>query len=171
MHRTNKILIIFIIYSCVLCIPKPNSFSIGMSESLGVFGMLNANYTLNGWSNDLNKYSITVGGFLIPVFGGFGLNYKRYFNISRKAPFVSLTAFSSYMIPVMCENCKGIKLKPFLSGCLGIDFDVIKIMQRNINIQIGIMSLYDIVEGGIFKSPSDKPGIWPVANIKLSGKF
>ena len=144
-----------------------------MSESLGFFGMINANYIIDNWSNELNHYSITAGGFLIPVIGGFGLNYKRYYNTSKMSPFISLTVFSAYALPVMCatDNCKPITLIPYLSGSLGIDFNVIKIRQRNIHIQIGIMSLYSIIEGEIFESPSDKPTIWPVANIKLSREF
>ena len=147
---------------------KPSSVSIGMSETLGVFGMLNANYDVKGRSNDSDHYFVTAGIFPIPFIGGAGFGWKHYFNASRISPFSSLAGFGTYVLPAMCstDNCKT-KFGLIVSASLGYDFYLIKSDRLNLHLQLGVLSQYDLINWELFESPSNIPEIWPVINLKL----
>ena len=119
-------LLILLICFLSFLIAKPSSLVIGMSETMGIFGMINANYDIDAWSNDSDHYFITAGVYPIPFSGGAGIAWKHYFNDSRVSPFSSLTGFGTYMLPVMCsgDHCKT-KFGIIVSASLGYDFYII----------------------------------------------
>jgi len=164
-----------VLLTCFLsCLPaKPSSVSVGMSETMGVFGVINANYDLQleGWSSDSNHYFLTAGVFPIPFLGGAGFGWRHSFASSRVSPFSSLTGFGTYALPVMCStgNCKT-KLGVIASASLGYDFYLIKSERLNIHLQLGVLTQFDIVNMEFFESPSDKPEIWPVFNLKIGSR-
>ena len=76
--------------------------SIGVSETMGIYGFWNRNFHLN------DNFFITAGAFVIPFTGGAGLGYRHSFNYSRVSPFASTAIFGIYAIPIMCgtDNCE-----------------------------------------------------------------
>ena len=164
------IIIGIIVFDYVLSflIAKPSSLVIGMSETMGVFGMINANYNIDAWSNDSDHYFITTGVYPIPFIGGAGLGWKHYYNSNRVSPFSSLTGFGAYMLPVMCsgDHCKT-KFGIIASASLGYDFYFIKSDRLNLHLQLGVLSQYDLANLEFFESPSNIPEIWPVINLKF----
>mgnify|MGYP001245388449 CR=1 FL=1 len=150
-------------------IAKPSSLVIGMSETMGIFGMINANYYIDEWSDSKNHYFITVGTFPIPLMGGAGIGWKRYFNSSRITPFTSATMSGTYILGwCQTDNCdNAAKLGIILTGALGYDFHFIQSNRLNMHLQLGVLSQYDLANQGFFESPSDKPSIWPAINIKF----
>ena len=161
----------FIVLSFFLSflLAKPSSLVIGMSETMGMFGMINLNYDIDKWSDSKNHYFITAGVFPIPLFGGAGIAWKRYFNSSRITPFTSASVTGTYILSwCQTDNCDNpAQLGLMLTGALGYDFYLIKSDKINIHLQLGVLSQYDFINKGIFESPSDKPGIWPVINLKF----
>ena len=135
---------------------------------MGMFGMINANYDIDAWSNDSDHYFITTGVYPIPFIGGAGIAWKHYFNDSRVSPFSSLTGFGTYMLPVMCsgDHCKT-KFGMIASASLGYDFYIIKSDRLNLHLQLGVLSQYGLANLEFFESPSDIPEMWPVINLKL----
>ena len=150
-------------------IAKPSSLVIGMSETMGIFGIINANYDIDKWSNERNHYFITVGILPIPIWGGIGIAWKRYFNSSRITPFTSASISRTYILGwCQTDNCDNSpELGIMLSGALGYDFHFIQSNRFNMHLQLGVLSQYNLVDWEFFESPSDIPEIWPVINIKF----
>ena len=149
--------------------PEPNMRSVGFtSETMGLWGMLNVNYTIDDWSSDSDHYYVTAGASLIPLMGGVGFAWKHYFNSSRAAPFFCMSTFGTYILPVMCQtdDCST-QLGIITSGSFGYDFHLIQSNKFNLHLQIGILSQYDLINLEVFESPSDRPEIWPVFNLKF----
>ena len=159
---------ILILIFCVSSLgAKPSSLVIGMSEKMGLFGMINASYDLPGLSKDQYKFSVEIGSIMIA--GGAGISWKRYFNSSRITPFSSASVTGTYILSwCQTDNCDNpAQLGLMLTGALGYDFYLIKSDRMNIHLQLGVLSQYDFINKGIFESPSDKPEIWPVINLKF----
>ena len=165
-----RYIVILLICFLSFIMAKPSSLVIGMSETMGVFGMINANYDIDAWSNDSDHYFITAGVFPIPFIGGAGFGWKHYYNSTRVSPFSSLTGFGTYALPAMCStgNCRT-KFGLIASASLGYDFYLIKSDRLNLHLhlQLGVLSQYDIANLEFFESPSNIPEIWPVINLKL----
>ena len=133
---------------------------------MGVFGILNINYDISALTTETNKFYLTAGVFPIPILGGIGLSYKKYYSSSRARPYVSTTLFANYVLG-LCANCN---IHTGLMGSLaaGYDLELIKTTKANLHLQLGILSQLDLISFKVFESPSDKPEIWPVINLKVS---
>ena len=145
------------------------SVSVGITETMGIFGMINLNYNIDSWSNETNRYFITTGVFPIPFIGGAGIGWKRYFNSSRFSPYVSATALGTYVLGFcQTDNCdSSAKLGAIISTSLGCDMQLIKSNKFNLHLQVGVLSQYNLTNLEVFESPSDEPGLWPVFNFKF----
>ena len=164
-----RYLTIILFFSLSFSMPKPSSFLVGMSETMGLFGMINANYDIDKWSNERNHYVITVGVFPIPILGGIGIAWKRHFKSSRITPFTSASVSRTYMLGwCQTDNCdNSAELGIMLTGALGYNFHFIQSNRLNMHLQLGVLSQYDLANQDFFESPSDKPSIWPVINLKF----
>ena len=102
---------------------KPSSLVIGMSETMGIYGFLNANYYLD----DLNPFFITAGTFIIPTIGGVGLGWKHNYSQSKVSIFTSASCVCIYILPALCstDDC-GPKFDMLLSASTGIDIQVME---------------------------------------------
>jgi len=169
----RKILLILINLSFLCASLKYDSVKVGISESLGVFGLISMDFKLSNISNENDVFYFTMGTLPLPIFGGAGFTYKKYFNIFEIdpisntfiKPYISTTIFSSYIMGPSDSPAK-----TYIMGTLGFgaDFSIIKINTTSINIQTGVFTQYNFSEGEIFESPSDQPEIWPAINIKIS---
>ena len=61
--------ILTVFTTILFCIPTIDNYSAGMSENMGLHGIVNANLYLN----DSDPYYLTFGSFIIPFMGGAGL--------------------------------------------------------------------------------------------------
>ena len=168
-----KVILILIHLSLLTASFKYDSVKLGISESLGVFGLISMDIELTTLSKENEFFYFTIGSFPLPIFGGAGITYKRYYNsygidpLSKIyiQPYVSTTLFSSYMLGPSDSPAKTFNMATI---GFGADFFVIKINSTSINIQTGIFTQYNFSERELFESPSDKPEIWPAINIKIS---
>ena len=160
----RNITIILVLTTFLLSFPKPDNYSIGMSETMGLYGFLNANYYLD----DLKPFFITAGTFVIPTIGGVGLGWKHNYSQSKFSIFTSASTFGIYILPALCStnNC-GPKFDMFLSASTGVDIHAVKRKNFDLYFQFGIITQYSVFGQVIDKSPSDIPNIWPVINIKI----
>ena len=156
---------------------KFDAIKVGLTETMGIIGMVNVSYEFEDLSSENNKFNLTAGVFPIPILGGLGLGYKRYFtsfNINpitdiNAKPYTAITVFSNYILP-FCDNCsKPIKYGLMATGALGCDVHIIKEERLNVHLQLGLMTHFDLIEGKVFESPSDIPEIWPTINLKFYG--
>ena len=163
----RNIIFILVLTTFLLSFPKPINYSIGMSETMGIYGFFNVNYYLE----DLNPFFITAGTFAIPTIGGIGLGWKHNYGKSRFSIFTSASTVGIYILPVLCStnNC-GIKFDMLLSASTGIDINAIKGKNLDLHFQFGIITQYSIFGKVIDESPSDIPNIWPVINLKIITK-
>ena len=163
----RNITFILLLTTFLLSFPKPDDYSIGMSETMGLYGFFNANYYLE----DLKPFFITAGTFAIPTIGGVGLGWKHNYSKSRFSIFTSASTLGIYILPALCStnNCNT-KFDMLLSVSTGIDIYAFKKENFDLHLQFGIITQYSIFEQVIDESPSDIPDIWPVINIKLNPK-
>ena len=161
----KNITLILVLSTFLLSFPKPDDYSIGMSETMGLYGFYNANY----YSDDLKPFFITAGTFIIPFMGGVGLGWKHNYSQSRFSIFTSASSVGIYILPALCstKDC-GPKFDMLLSASMGIDIHAIKKDNFDLHFQFGIITHYSIFEQTINESPSDIPNIWPVINFKIS---
>ena len=118
----------------------------------------------------------TIGSFPIPIFGGTGLTYKKYFNnfeidpISKInfKPYVSTTLLSYYSLGFSSSSDSDIKNGIMTTLGFGTDFSILKTKKLLLNLQTGIYTQFNLSEMELFESPSDQPEIWPAINIKIS---
>lgn len=168
-----KVILILINLSLLMANLKFDSVKIGIPESLGVFGLISVDFEISNISNEDDIFYLTLGTFPLPIFGGAGFTYKRYFNsfeidpISNSyfKPYVSTTLFSCYMLGPSDSPAKTYNMATF---GFGADFFIIKVNSTSINIQTGVFTQYNFSEREFFGSPSDQPLIWPTINIKIS---
>ena len=141
------------------------STTIGMSETMGIFGMIGNSKNINGF-DDLY---LVKGVFPIPLLGGIGLSLKNYYSSSRTKPFTALTMLGTYTLGFCgTDNCDPLKMGAMLSWSLGYDFHLIKSQKINMHLKLGILSQFDLVQMKVFESPSDKPEIWPILNLSFN---
>lgn len=169
----NKLIILTLILSCLVARPsflsKPPSISVGMSETMGLWGLINVNYEMNidGWSNSSNRFYMTAGVIVLPFLGGAGVGWRHNFNESRIVPFTTLTTFGTYALPIMCgtDNC-GPKFGLKSTASLGLDLLLLKGERRNLSLQLGVIAQYDLANLEIADVSGNIPGISPVLNLK-----
>ena len=161
----KNITFILVLTTFLLSFPKPDNYSIGMSETMGIYGFFNVNYYLE----DLKPFFITAGTFAIPTIGGLGLGWKHNYTQSRFSIFISASTVGIYILPALCstDNCDT-KFDMLLSASGGIDINALKRKNFDLHFQFGIITQFSIFEQTINESPSDIPNIWPVINIKIS---
>ena len=160
----KKIILILCFSSLVLAFPKPDNYSIGMSETMGIYGFYNVNYSLD----KLKPFFITAGTFVIPTIGGLGLGWKRNYSESRFSLFTSASAVGIYIFPLLCstDNCHD-KFDLLLSASTGLDIHVIKKKDFELYLQFGLITQYSLFGNTIDESPSNIPSLWPIINIKI----
>ena len=161
----RNITLILILTTFLLSFPKPDDYSIGMSDTMGLYGFLNVNYYLD----DLNPFFITAGTFVIPTIGGVGLAWKHNYSQSRISIFTSTSCVGIYILPALCstDNC-GPKFDMLLSASTGIDIEAIQREAFDLYFQFGVITQYSIFGQAVDESPSDIPSIWPVITLKIS---
>jgi len=160
----KNITFILLLTTFLLSFPKPDNYSIGMSETMGIYGFFNVNYYLE----DLEPFFITAGTFAIPTIGGLGLGWKHNYSQSIFSMFTSASTVGIYILPALCstDNC-GPKFDMLLSASAGLDIHAMKRKNFNLYFQFGIITQYSVFGEAIDESPSDIPNIWPVINIKI----
>ena len=160
----KNITLILVLTTFLLSFPKPDNYSIGTSETMGIYGFLNANYYLD----DLRPFFITAGTFIIPITGGVGLGWKHNYSQSRFSIFTSASGLGIYILPALCStnNC-GPRFDILLSASTGIDIYAIKRENFDLHFQFGVITQYSVFGEAVDESPSDIPSIWPVINIKI----
>ena len=171
-----KVILILINLSFLTANLKFDSLKLGIPESLGVFGLISADFEISNISKENDVFYFTLGVFPLPIFGGAGLTYKKYFNsfeidpISNTyfKPYVSTTLFSYYVLGFSASSDSSIKNGLMTTLGFGADFSVLKTKNIAINLQAGVYSQFDLLEMELFESPSDQPEFWPTINIKFS---
>ena len=163
----RNITLVLLLTTFLLSFPTPDNYSIGMSETMGVYGFLNVNYHLE----NLEPFFITAGTFAIPSIGGVGLAWKHNYSQSRFSMFTSVSTVGIYILPALCStnNCST-KFDMLVSASTGANIHAIKNKNFDLHFQFGIIKQYSIFGKVIDESPSDIPDIWPVINIKITGK-
>ena len=165
MKRLFSVLCLLILnISILLSFPKPDNISIGMSETMGIYGFLNANYNIK----DIEPFFVTAGTFIIPTIGGIGLGWKHNYNQSRFSFFTSASILGIYILPALCstDNCNT-KFDMLLSASAGLDISILRKKHFEYRFNFGIISQYSLFGQVIDESPSDIPEIWPVINMKI----
>ena len=161
----RNIILILLLTTFLLSFPTPDNYSIGMSETMGLYGVFNVNYYLE----DLKPFFITAGTFAIPTIGGVGLAWKHNYSQSRFSMFTSASTVGIYILPALCNNCST-KFDLLLSASVGANIHAIKHKNFDLHFQFGIIKQYSVFGQVIDESPSDIPDIWPVINMKISAK-
>ena len=161
----KNITLTLLLTTFLLSFPNPDDYSIGMSETMGLYGFLNVNY----YVDDLSPVFITAGTFIIPTIGGAGLGWKHNYSQSRISLFTSASCVGIYILPALCsiDDC-GPKFDMLLSASTGIDIQVMERENFDLYFQFGVITQHSIFGQAIDESPSDIPSIWPVINIKIS---
>tara|TARA_Y100001970_G_scaffold243525_1_gene308880 strand:+ start:2336 stop:2836 length:501 start_codon:yes stop_codon:yes gene_type:complete len=159
------ILIFLISLSTINAYSYTKSSSLGLSETMGIFGVLSNSKNIHGF-DDLY---LVKGVFPIPILGGIGLSLKNYYSSSRSKPFTALTMLGTYTLGLCgTDNCDPLKMGIMLSWSLGYDFHLIKSQKINMHLKLGILSQFDLIQMKVFESPSDKPEIWPIVNLSFN---
>ncbi|MBC8312534.1 MAG: hypothetical protein H8E72_09515 [Candidatus Marinimicrobia bacterium] len=125
---------------------RPSSFSFGVSETMGIVGFINVKYDIAKWSSASDQFYLTGGMLVLPFFGGAGVGWRHNFSDSRISQFTSLTTFGTYVLPIMCstDNCKT-KFGLMSSASVGINLHLLKSDRRNIHLQLGVFTQFDMI--------------------------
>ena len=163
----KNVIFILVLTTFLFSLSNPDNFSVGISETMGIYGFFNVNYYLEDWE----PFFITAGTFAIPTIGGLGLGWKHNYNKSRFSLFTSASTMGIYILPALCStnNC-GTRFDMLLSASTGIDIHAIKSEYFDLILQIGIIGQYSVFDQVVDESPSDIPYIWPLINIKIINK-
>ncbi len=181
----KKILVYTFLLSFVLSSGKPEATitSIGISDKLGIFGVINKTVFFNNINSKTQVY-YTYGVFPIPFTGGIGMGLKHSF-LDKDfqipffdfyiSPYVSCTPSINYIIGWNSN----IEFLPFITGALAIDInsdafkeiEIPNIVKFDMGVQIGVLLQYDIKNGTVYRGTSNEPDeIWPSINIKIKSK-
>lgn len=169
----NKLTVLIALLSLSILKPsilpdKPSSFSVGVSETMGILGFINVKYDIAGWSSASDQFYLTGGILVLPFLGGAGMGWRHNFNNSRISPFTSLTTFCTYILPVMCSKGEcPVKFGLMSSASVGLDLHLLKSDRRNIHLQLGVLTDYDLLNNLSLNQPGEQVGIWPVVNLKF----
>ena len=142
----------------------PDNYSIGMSETMGIYGFINANYQIK----EIEPFFVTVGTFIIPTTGGLGLAWKRNYGKSRFSFFTSASVLGIYVLPISCstDNCSA-GTDIMLSASAGLNINIFKRKHFDLYANLGVIKQHSLFDRSIDESPSDIPGIWPVINMEI----
>ena len=158
----NKIIILGSIFcSSLLFSSNSTEYSVGLNDKLGYFGP----FSISWIKEKDNKESYMVVGGLVLI-GGVGYGQKYYFSKGVFSPYFSLTGFGYYVLAIGAVGSVGV------SGTLGFDMTAIKWKKKEIILQFGITSMYDLIRGenitiGADNGPSF---LMPSFNIKLNNR-
>ena len=154
------------ILSFIFCISSLFSFnsteySFGLNDKLGYYGP----FSISWIKEKDNKETYMVAGGLV-LLGGVGYGQKYYFSKGVLSPYFSFTGFGSYLLAINAVASLGV------SGTLGFDMTAIKWKKKEIILQFGITSMYDLIRGenitiGADNGPSF---LMPSFNIKLNNR-
>jgi len=134
---------------------------VGLNDKLGYFGP----FSISWIKEKDNKESYMVVGGLVLI-GGVGYGQKYYFSKGIFSPYFSLTGFGGFVLAINAAAPVGV------SGTLGFDVTAIKWTKKEIILQFGITSMYDLIRGenitiGADNGPSF---LMPSFNIKLNNR-
>ena len=158
MNSKLKIIILSIFCSSLLFSSNSIEYSVGLNDKLAYLGPFSKSWITK--KNNKESY-IVVGGLVF--IGGVGYGQKHYFSKGFFSPYFSLTGFGYYVLGIGVVGSLGV------SGTLGFDMTAIKWKKKEIILQFGITSLYDLIRGenltlGADNGPSF---LMPSFNIKL----
>tara|TARA_B100000575_G_C23065230_1_gene613340 strand:- start:4 stop:492 length:489 start_codon:yes stop_codon:yes gene_type:complete len=158
MNSKIKIIILSIFCSSLLFSSNSIEYSVGLNDKLAYLGPFSKSWITK--KNNKESY-IVVGGLVF--IGGVGYGQKHYFSKGFFSPYFSLTGFGYYVLGIGVVGSLGV------SGTLGFDMTAIKWKKKEIILQFGITSLYDLIRGenltlGADNGPSF---LMPSFNIKL----
>lgn len=143
--------------------PYTVQHSLGLSETMGPFGMYNVSISRGG---GLNEFYVVAGTTAI-IFGGVGAGWKVRFRDYGLTPYASVTGSAIYVLPAMCTTCTTIPVHLFAIGTVGVELPLFQLRYSAVSVDFGVMSMFNVVEWERFDSPSDRPAIWPAFNLKL----
>jgi hypothetical protein len=157
-NKIKKILLYSIFCSSLLYPSNSTEYSVGLNDKLGYFGPFSKSWIKE---KDNKESYIVVGGLVL--IGGVGYGQKYYFSKGIFSPYFSLTGFGYYVLAIGAVGSVGV------SGTLGFDISTIKWKKKEIILQFGITSMYDLIKGenitiGADNGPSF---LMPSFNIKL----
>ena len=161
MNKIKMIMLWSIFCSSLLFSSNSTEYSVGLNDKLGYFGPFGIS-----WIKEKdNKESYMIVGGLVLI-GGVGYGQKYYFSKGVFSPYFSLTGFGSYVLAIGAVGSVG------LSGTLGFNMTAIKWKKKEIILQFGITSMYDLIRGenitiGADNGPSF---LMPSFNIKLNNR-
>tara|TARA_B100000609_G_C17105630_1_gene377010 strand:- start:281 stop:754 length:474 start_codon:yes stop_codon:yes gene_type:complete len=152
----NLILVFLMTY---LFSSNTNEYSLGLNDKIGYFGPISKSWIKE--KNNKESYFV-VGG--LAFLGAVGYGQKYYFSKGVFSPYFSLTGFGYYVLAI---NAGG---SIATSGTLGLDISPIKWKDKEIILQFGITSIYDLIKGeNITIGADDGPSfLMPSFNIKLN---
>jgi len=161
MNKTKKIILLSIFFCSFLFPSNSIEYTVGLNDKLGYFGP----FTKSWIKEKDNKESYIVVGSL-GLLGGVGYGQKYYFFKGFFSPYFSLTGFGYYVLAIGAVGSLGV------SGTLGFDMTAIKWKKKEIILQFGITSLYDLIRGenltiGADNGPSF---LMPSFNIKFKNR-
>ena len=157
----KKTILFSLVSISILFSSKKTETSIGLSDKLGYFGLINKSWI----EEQENKESYMVAGSLM-FLGGLGVGQKYYLSKGTVSPYFSLTGFGYYVLAIGAIGSVGV------TANLGLDVTAIKFKNREIILQMGIISMYDLIRGqnmtlGADNGPSF---LMPSFSIKLENK-
>ena len=161
MNKIKKVILGSIFCSSLLFPSNSTEYSVGLNDKLGYFGP----FSLSWIKEKDNKESyVAVGGLVF--MGGIGYGQKYYFSKGTFSPYFSLTGFGGYVLAIGAAGFVGV------SGTFGFDVTAIKWKKKEIILQFGITSMYDLIRGenitiGADNGPSF---LMPSFNIKLNNR-
>ena len=161
MNKIKKVILWFIFCSSLLFSSNSTEYSVGLNDKLGYFGPFSKSWIKE---KDNKESYIVVGGLVL--IGGVGYGQKYYFSKGVFSPYFSLTGFGYYVLAIGAVGSVGV------SGTLGFDMTAIKWKKKEIVLQFGITSMYDLIRGenmtiGADNGPSF---LMPSFNIKLNNR-
>ena len=159
MSKKKKLIILFLFSFSFSS--NNTEYSLGLNDKLGYFGLISKT-----WIQEKdNKESYMVVGGLVLI-GGVGYGQKYYFSKGVFSPYFSLTGFGYYVLAIGAVGSLGV------SGTLGFDMTAIKWKKKEIILQFGITSMYDLIRGEniTFGADNGPAFLMPSFNIKLNNR-
>lgn len=161
MNKIKKVILWSIFCNSLLFSSNSTEYSVGLNDKLGYFGPFSISWIKE---KDNKESYMAVGGLVL--IGGVGYGQKYYFSKGRFSPYFSLTGFGGYVLAIGAAGSVGV------SGTLGFDVTAIKWKKKEIILQFGITSMYDLIVGknmtlGADNGPSF---LMPSFNIKLNNR-
>lgn len=151
--------------------PEPGEevrFSVGLSESLGLAGVLSAQI----YDRERFGDAYVVVGTTMLIINSVGLGWQHRFLDGNFTPYVNGTGFAVIGLPAMCSKPQcSIKVFPVISASTGVELRTRFEGRTNLHLQLGVWSAYNLGDLEFMESPSDQPYIWPVANVGWTRQF